>query len=464
MAGLKGNNKFGNKFKNHQAIPARIAEIGRFSNLSFKVLLLVCILAITIFMSVAYRVLQEQNHLRIYFPGSALLIDWHAHNDAVSVDRDHRSRQSENEPENKSVGLNETRIAYASTDPAATLKKPKISTLLEGNWRHNSTDQRGTDDPNVEIGKGPSRGSVSETWMLEIQKPRYNGSWPRFHQLLQIWALNRRYDPLSLVEVIGTMKKTLDNFYQVEANHTVQQRMDHGGESDHERYRTCAVVGNSGILLKQKLGSFIDSHDAVIRLNNAKLRWYQEYVGKKTTISFVNSHVYLTWTRHLNCLCHPGCHPYGNIPIVMYMCQAEHLMDVALCESRHSAPVPVTDPRFDTLCMRLVKWYSVKNYVEVTGNPIKKWAVDHYVMEFHYSSGFQAVKLALGMCEKVDIFGFGKSESAKHHYHSNQKAELSLHDYAAEYLFYEDLAHNRTSSIPFFSETGIRLPVVTIYR
>ncbi|CAM6087573.1 unnamed protein product [Calypogeia fissa] len=452
MAGVKGNNKF----KVHQAI----AEIGRCSNLSFKFLLLVCILAITIFISVAYRVLQAQNHLRIYFPGSALLIDWHAHSDAVSVDRDHRSRQSENEPENKPVGLNETLIAYASTDPAATLEKRKIRMLLEGKWGNNSTDQRETDDRNVEIGKGPSRGSVKETWMLEIQKPSYDGSWPRFHQLLQIWSRNRRYDPLSLVEVVGTMKNTFDNFYQVEANHTVQQRRDHDGESDHERYRTCAVVGNSGILLKQNLGSFIDSHDAVIRLNNARLRGYQVYVGNKTTISFVNSHVYLTWTRHRNCF----CHPYGNIPMVMYLCQAQHLMDFALCESRHSAPVLVTDPRFDTLCMRLVKWYSVKNYVEVTGNPIKKWAVDHYALDFHHSSGFQAVMLAVGMCEKVDIFGFGKSESAKHHYHSNRKAELSLHDYAAEYLFYEDLAHNRTSSIPFLRETGIRLPLVTIYR
>lgn len=102
--------------------------------------------------------------------------------------------------------------------------------------------------------------------------------------------------------------------------------------------------------------------------------------------------------------------------------------------------------------------------MEVTGNPVRRWAKDHNAIDFHYSSGLQAVLLALGICEKVDILGFGKSAQAKHHYHTNQKAELSLHDYPAEYLFYDDLALNRTSSIPFLGEAGIRFPPVTIYR
>ena len=35
------------------------------------------------------------------------------------------------------------------------------------------------------------------------------------------------------------------------------------------QFRTCAVVGNSGDLLKTKFGKEIDAHDAVIRDNEA---------------------------------------------------------------------------------------------------------------------------------------------------------------------------------------------------
>jgi hypothetical protein len=70
--------------------------------------------------------------------------------------------------------------------------------------------------------------------------------------------------------------------------------------------------------------------------------------------------------------------------------------------------------------------------------------------------------LALGVCDKVSIFGFGKSPSAKHHYHTNQKAELHLHDYEAEYAFYSDLVDGR-KPIPFISEK-FKIPHVVMYR
>lgn len=74
----------------------------------------------------------------------------------------------------------------------------------------------------------------------------------------------------------------------------------------------------------------------------------------------------------------------------------------------------------------------------------------------------QAVMVALGICEKVSLFGFGKSAEAKHHYHTNQRSELTLHDYEAEYRLYSDLA-DRSPDIPFLSDAGIELPPVEIY-
>ncbi|KAI9196139.1 hypothetical protein LWI28_021328 [Acer negundo] len=110
----------------------------------------------------------------------------------------------------------------------------------------------------------------------------------------------------------------------------------------------------------------------------------------------------------------------------------QHLL---ICNVSHKAPLLVTDPRFDMLCARIVKYYSLKRFVEETGKSLDEWGSAHDGSMFHYSSGMQAMMLALGICDKVGIFGYGKSALAKHHYHTNQKAELCLHDYEAEYAF-----------------------------
>ncbi|KAK4486178.1 hypothetical protein RD792_008847 [Penstemon davidsonii] len=50
----------------------------------------------------------------------------------------------------------------------------------------------------------------------------------------------------------------------------------------------CAVIGNSGDLLKTKFGKEIDSYDAVIRENGAPIENFTEYVGTKSTFRLLN--------------------------------------------------------------------------------------------------------------------------------------------------------------------------------
>jgi hypothetical protein len=57
---------------------------------------------------------------------------------------------------------------------------------------------------------------------------------------------------------------------------------------------TCALVGNGGELRKFNYGDAIDSHDLVVRLNQAPTMGHAVWVGRKTTHRALNR----LWTRH----------------------------------------------------------------------------------------------------------------------------------------------------------------------
>ncbi|KAL7114470.1 hypothetical protein ACP275_04G122900 [Erythranthe tilingii] len=54
------------------------------------------------------------------------------------------------------------------------------------------------------------------------------------------------------------------------------------------QFGRCAVIGNSGDLLKTKFGKEIDGYDAVIRENGAPIQNYTDHVGTKSTFRLLN--------------------------------------------------------------------------------------------------------------------------------------------------------------------------------
>jgi len=235
------------------------------------------------------------------------------------------------------------------------------------------------------------------------------------------------------------------------------------------RLPTCAVVGNSGAILGSGRGPQIDAHDLVIRLNNARVAGFAADVGAKTSLPFINSNIlHLCASRRAATAAGCGCHPYGaTVPMAMYVCQPAHLLDAVICNATATRAFPfpliVTDARLDALSARIAKYYSLRRFVSVNGGSVGNWTRKHDERYFHYSSGMQAVVMALGMCEEVSLFGFGKPAGAKHHYHTNQKKELDLHDYEAEYDFYGDL-QARPETVPFLDGAqGFTVPPVRLY-
>ncbi|XP_035223147.1 beta-galactoside alpha-2,6-sialyltransferase 2-like isoform X2 [Stegodyphus dumicola] len=58
-----------------------------------------------------------------------------------------------------------------------------------------------------------------------------------------------------------------------------------------QKHNTCAIVSSAGSMYRSKLGKEIDSHDIVLRFNSAPTEGYEDDVGSKTSIRFLNSQV-----------------------------------------------------------------------------------------------------------------------------------------------------------------------------
>ncbi|KAG5527783.1 hypothetical protein RHGRI_028655 [Rhododendron griersonianum] len=349
--------------------------------------------------------------------------------------------------------LNETLLLkYAAVDLAEEQWKQEIEQQMAGNF-YNPGRKRTFLSP----GRYVVRDVRSKSYRVipvNIQSPEFYQLWMGFRKNLHGWWQNMRFEPDIMSGLVNLVKVPIDR--------------NDSQASTERRYSSCAVVGSSGILLQSGNGELIDSHEMVIQLNNARTGGVERHVGSKTTLSFLNSHILHSCAAKEGC----SCHPYGeNVPIVEYICQPIHFLDYTQCKSSHKTPLVVTDARFDLLCARIVKYYSLKRFAEeeeaAKAKSLDQWLADwrsaHDSYYFHYSSGMQAVMLAVGICDKViSIFGFGKSKSAKHHYDTNQKAELRCHDYEAEYDLYHDLV-DRPEVIPFVSDK-FKFPPVVIYQ
>ncbi|CAH8386620.1 unnamed protein product [Eruca vesicaria subsp. sativa] len=338
------------------------------------------------------------------------------------------------------IVFNETLLEFAAVDPGEPKFNQEVDLISDydntrrSHRRYFSSISRPIDSLRRRGRYVPSKFPV--TTLRSSQVSRY---WSEFKRNLRLWTRTKKaYDPDVMLDLIKLVK-----------NGVVSER----------RYTSCAVVGNSGTLLNRQYGDVIDKHEIVIRLNNAKTQSFEHKVGSKTSISFINSNILHQCARRDRC----NCHPYGeSIPIVMYICQPIHILDYTVCKPSHKAPLVITDPRFDVLCARIVKYYSVKNFLEEKKEGFGDWSKGHEGSLFHYSSGMQAVMLAVGVCEKVSVFGFGKSNLTKHHYHTNQKGELKLHDYEAEYRLYHDLENN-PRAVPFLPK-AFKIPLVKVYH
>ena len=181
-----------------------------------------------------------------------------------------------------------------------------------------------------------------------------------------------------------------------------------------KRYKSCAVVGNSGSLLETQFGFDIDKNEAVIRFNAAVTQGYEQFVGQKTTVRLLNAVDYkgpegtedelrLTTAR--------------GSDVKVWVKKLEQKPE----EMRNKSFV--LDP--EMLCHA---WAWIGKHGEKP------------------SSGLVGVVLALKMCEKVEMFGFQSKNyfgkfSRPHYYdwERPQKGREKVHPFQREVVLYQSL-------------------------
>ena len=165
-----------------------------------------------------------------------------------------------------------------------------------------------------------------------------------------------------------------------------RQGGDRGGiDAEHDAhggvYRSCAVVGSSGILLHHERGAEIDAHDVVIRFNSAPTKGLEKYVGGKTTHRITNTQ---NWAFRES----------DREQLLVHMRSRSSL--TGFMRTRHGDG-SIRMAAFD------------RDFVEHMAHSL----------DFMSTSGLYGIMIALLRCTKVDIYGFHVTQAhgALYHYY-----------------------------------------------
>ena len=157
--------------------------------------------------------------------------------------------------------------------------------------------------------------------------------------------------------------------------------------------RTCAVVGSSGTLLYERFGKEIDSHDIIVRFNDAPTEGFEPIVGGRSSVRVLNTKAAFTALRR--------CAHAGTCEVKHRSCcpqDATILLNsgrpsVAECFQRACGPAP-------------------NIYEAMANHPLVNSLRAESNGTGRIMSGAYGVAIALLLCQKnVTLYGFSAADS-----------------------------------------------------
>ena len=189
-------------------------------------------------------------------------------------------------------------------------------------------------------------------------------------------------------------------------------------------FNTCAVVGSNGNIENNKnYGKDIDNHDVVIRFNDAPTVGYESVVGAKTTIRIQNSDFCAKGER--------GSKNFGNEVCVHYtasppdkMCERDKSKGKGGSSAGNGSCRLVYPSHRDS---KYIFWYwkinKIKGIEDLSCAENQKLGKKCNALKM--SAGYYGIQLALNLCGKVNLYGFGTSRETKETKHYFVKKSAS---------------------------------------
>ncbi|XP_033114088.1 alpha-2,8-sialyltransferase 8B-like [Anneissia japonica] len=193
--------------------------------------------------------------------------------------------------------------------------------------------------------------------------------------------------------------------------------------------RTCAVIGNSGILLNSKCGAEIDAHDFVLRSNMAPRENYTDDVGNQTDVMTVNS---MATKIALKCImdntssCYSkylDIYRYLNGSILWFakfgVSAKSHLQFVSFF-MKHNLNILIAHPPRSLKGMIASMW-------------------DMLEQRYSPSSGLFLYTVTVSICDKISLYGFYPFNTAPdgrelpYHYYDRYTTFKSGHNMSHEF-------------------------------
>ena len=183
---------------------------------------------------------------------------------------------------------------------------------------------------------------------------------------------------------------------------------------DDVNFSSCAVVGNAGTLQGTTYGEAIDGHGVVVRLNQAPTEGYERHVGSRASMRVMNKHWLVKYVGGSD-----AGGPWAFLPAepgVVLMSRGDlevkRRANGRFSNRDRKKKIQVKrdairwQQRTGNVVMRLsqsvgtVAWRKIDKFSRCLENPSSCNACQP-------TTGFIAVAMALGLCNRVTLYGIG---------------------------------------------------------